>query len=129
MCRIQDLSQTMERRMDAESQDLSQTMKNRMDEESRAGCCRQPTAEGEVDDSCRETWNQMLSMVKSELGACTGCLEEGVKLLQKKTSTGTGTICCPSQDFFFFFFFFCMSWVTFLHKASCKWVTQLGSCS
>ena len=90
--------------MDEESQDLSQTKERRMDEASRAGC-KQPTAEDEVDDSCRETWNQMLSMVKCELSACTGCLEEGMKLLQKKTSTGAGTICCPSQDFFFFFFF------------------------
>ena len=102
----QDLSQTMEKRMDEESQDLSQTMERKMNKASRAGC-KQPTEEDEVDAGvCRETWNQMLSLVKSELSACTGCLEEGVKLLQKKTSAGTGTIHCPHQVVRVFFFFF-----------------------
>ena len=70
-------------------------MEEKLEKGSKAGVsesCNQPTVEDEVEDSCRETWNQMLSMVKSEISACTGCLDEGVKLLQKKASAGIGVV-------------------------------------
>ena len=74
-------------------------MEKKIEEGSKEGMgddCNEPTSKDEIEDSCRETWNQMLLMVKSELNACAGCLEEGVKMLEKKDTTGTGVFYCPS---------------------------------
>ncbi|KAK7102109.1 vezatin-like isoform X2 [Littorina saxatilis] len=75
--KVQDMNQAMEHRMEENTKpDISET--EGMDQTAR---------EEEIAESCWESWNQILMLVKSEINASTGCLDEGVKQLQKKSLT------------------------------------------
>ncbi|KAL8566383.1 hypothetical protein ACOMHN_049341 [Nucella lapillus] len=92
--KIQVLSEVLEKNLEEDQNQNSTT----------AGGSVAPKA---VEDPLRDDWRQMLMAVRSELGACSGCVDEGVKQLERKDLpdsrvtpevTGTPSVPAPTSS-------------------------------
>ncbi|KAK7443837.1 hypothetical protein BaRGS_00040439 [Batillaria attramentaria] len=69
-------------------QDMGKVMEGKMEQEKSAPNQEgdETTTQEEIEETQRESWTSMLQMVRAELKASTGCLDEGVRHLEKKTT-------------------------------------------
>ncbi|XP_076468628.1 vezatin-like isoform X2 [Babylonia areolata] len=67
-------------------QDLSEAMEKKLDEDESKAAGDEREVPHVIEEMERESWSQMLATIRSELGACGGCLEEGVKQLESKNT-------------------------------------------
>ncbi|KAK7499576.1 hypothetical protein BaRGS_00009228, partial [Batillaria attramentaria] len=75
-------------------QDMGKVMEGKMEQEKSAPNQEgdETTTQEEIEETQRESWTSMLQMVRAELKASTGCLDEGVRHLEKKTTKGVSIV-------------------------------------